>query len=287
MAKKVKNIIIKQGLDDWVMTYGDMMSLLLTFFVLIVSFSSMQESKFNDAAGSLRSAFGVMGNPDSVIEFNTPIVPNHNPESRDADVLYEVRSVEKKILEDGLQDQVAVEVKKDGVLFRIQAPFMFASGSSELTSAPKDLLAKMAGMFSKFPYEISVQGHTDNIPIRSSRFPSNWELSAARAVSVARYFQSLGVPAKDLAATGYGEYRPLASNDSAEGRRKNRRVEVFLKLDPKALHKEKKLPLASEGAEAGKGNTVGDKNQPDRSIINPVTSELFHGKAGVIPGYRK
>ncbi len=287
MAKKAKNIIIKQGLDEWVMTYGDMMSLLLTFFVLIVSFSSMQESKFHEAASSLRNAFGVMGHPESVIVFDTPLVPNNNPGSQDADLLYEVRSVEKVILDEDLQDQVAVEIKDEGVLFRIQAPFMFASGSAELKAAPRGVLTRMAHLFNKFPYQVSIQGHTDNVPIRSSRFPSNWELSAGRAVAVARYFQSLGVPPENLAATGYGEYRPLASNDTAEGRSRNRRVEIFLKLDRKRLAREKQLPLAMKAESKAGESPTQDENKPVRPILDPVTSELFHGRTGILPGYGK
>ncbi len=105
MAKKKKNIIIKQGLDDWVMTYGDMMSLLLTFFVLIVSFSSMQETKFEQAVNSLHEAFGVMVNAESVIEFDAPLIPNHDPTDEEAEAIYEVRSVEKFIMEEGLDDR--------------------------------------------------------------------------------------------------------------------------------------------------------------------------------------
>lgn len=287
MAKKTKNIIVKQGLDGWVMTYGDMMSLLLTFFVLIVSFSSMQETKFEEAAASLRDAFGILHNPESVIAFNTPIIPRHNPESRDADVLYEVRSIEKMIMEDGLENQVAVEVREEGILFRIQAPFLFASGSAQLESAPKDLLVRMAAMFAKFPYHITINGHTDNIPIRSARYPSNWELSAARSVSVARYFQSLGVPPENLAATGFGEYRPLESNDTAEGRSRNRRVEVFLKLEHKDLAKEKRLPLGDGAPADGNDEVTQVENKSERQIIDPVTNSLFHGRPLDLPGSGK
>jgi len=286
MAKK-KNIIVKQGLDEWVMTYGDMMSLLLTFFVLIVSFSSMQETKFKEAAESLRDAFGILGHPESVIVFNTPIIPNHNPESRDSDALYEVRSVEKQIMEDGLENQVAVEVKDDGILFRIQAPFLFPSGSAKLQAAPRELLVRMAAMFAKFPYQITVEGHTDNVPIRSTLFPSNWELSAARAVAVARYFQSLGVPPERMAATGYGEYRPLDTNDTPEGRSRNRRVEVFLKLERKNLAREKKLPLQDKVPVKGTAEKPQVENRSERPIIDPVTSQLFHGRPVDLPASGK
>ena len=96
MAKK-RPIIVKQGLPGWVMTYGDMMSLLLTFFVLIVSFSSMQESKFNEAAASLRQAFGVLAAPSTVVEFNEPMVPPSTSDA-DAEVAFEVQELERSLL---------------------------------------------------------------------------------------------------------------------------------------------------------------------------------------------
>lgn len=278
MAKKCKNIIIKQGLDDWVMTYGDMMSLLLTFFVLIVSFSSMQETKFNQAAASLSDAFGVMTSPESVIEFNDPIVPQHSP-NEDAEVLYEVRSVEKMLLDEGLNDQVEVKVTDDGVLFSINAPFMFTSGGADLKNEPKTVLDKLASFFAKFPYQVKIQGHTDSIPINSAQYPSNWELSAARAVSVARYFQSLGMPPEQIEATGYGEHRPIAENNSAEGRAKNRRVEIFLKLDKKDLPKAGALPFEKVNKTQPLEGLEKQENIPVRPIINPVT-----GKLGTLTG---
>jgi len=282
VAKKKKNIIIKQGLDDWVMTYGDMMSLLLTFFVLIVSFSSMQETKFQQAANSLRDAFGVLATPESVISFNDPLVPNHNPSDEESDVLYEVRQVEKMILDAELDKQVAVEVRDDGVLFRLNAPFLFKSGGAELAEEPKGVLEEMSKFFTKFPYKIEVDGHTDDIPIGSERFPSNWELSAARAVTVARYFQSVGMPPERIAATGYGEFHPIADNATPEGREKNRRVEIFLHLNREDLAKQPDLPFSDSPVQLNKiepqFKQKSEEKVPVRPIINPVT-----GKLGVLP----
>ncbi|PID79750.1 flagellar motor protein MotB [bacterium DOLJORAL78_65_58] len=278
MGKKCKNIIIKQGLDDWVMTYGDMMSLLLTFFVLIVSFSSMQETKFEQAAASLSEAFGVMADPESVIEFNEPIMPNHNPQ-RDAEVLYEVRSVEKMLLENDWEDQVEIEVTEDGVLFRINAPFLFTSGGAELRNEPRSVLEQLAGFFQKAPYKVKIHGHTDSIPINSARYPSNWELSAARAVTVARYFQSLGVPPERLEATGYGEHRPIATNETPEGRAKNRRVEIFLQLEKNKLPAAGAVPFEKVGEVGDRPAPEEVENGPVRPIINPVT-----GRLGQLPG---
>lgn len=278
----MKNIIIKQGLDDWVMTYGDMMSLLLTFFVLIVSFSSMQEAKFNEAANSLHVAFGVLKDPTSIIEFNDPRAPESTPEITETDELYEVRAVEREILDAGLDEQIAVEVRDDGVLFRVNAPFLFESGGAVLAQAPQGILAEMSQLFTKYPYEIKISGHTDDLPINSARFPSNWELSAARAVTVARYFQGKGIPPERIAATGYGEFHPIASNANAAGRAKNRRVEIFLRLSREKLPRKKDLPFVETGSRAAiiapQLKQKAKEKLPVRPIVNPVT-----GKLGILP----
>lgn len=274
MGKRARNIVIKKGLDEWVMTYGDMMSLLLTFFVLIVSFSSMQDTKFKQAANSLKDAFGVLARPESVIEFNVPLVPNHNPETREAEILYEVRAIEKMVYENDLQDQVEVEVGQEGVRFRVAAPFLFTSASADLDPASRLLLDNIGLMLCKFPYRVAVEGHTDSLPIRSSRFPSNWELSAARAVSVARYFQSTGVAPENLGATGYGEFRPIADNETPDGRSRNRRVEILLQIDRGELESDSRLPLVAPGSGTGAAEPHADGNMPVRPIINPVTGRL-------------
>ena len=286
MAKK-KNITIKMGLDGWVMTYGDMMSLLLTFFVLIVSFSSMQQTKFEQAVNSLQEAFGVMKDAESVIEFQSPLIPNHDPTDEESEVVYEVRNLEKFILEQGLDDKVEVEMKDGRVLFRVDAPFLFESGQAKLKPVSLQVLEKMQGFFRKFPYEVGVEGHTDSLPINSSRFESNWELSAGRAVSVARYFQEQGMPPDRIAATGFGEFRPIADNETVQGRQKNRRVEIFLQLEKKDLPKSNQLPFVKKpggtGAAATKPIDPAAEKGPVRPIINPVTERLgFPG--GIMPG---
>jgi chemotaxis protein MotB len=278
LAKKCKNIVIKKGLDDWVMTYGDMMSLLLTFFVLIVSFSSMQQTKFEQAASSLQEAFGVLKSAESVIVLEEPVIPNHEPQEEEAEMLFEVRSVEKLILEEGLDKEVEVEITEDGVLFRLNSEFAFVSGGAELKEESQSVLDRLSSFFLKFPYKIRIDGHTDDVPINSAKFPSNWELSAARAVSVARYFQGMGLPPERIAATGLGEYHPIADNATPEGRAKNRRVEVFLKLDKKDLPEDGQLPLGDAvqriPSAAEKAVEEKDEKEPVRPIINPVTGKL-------------
>jgi chemotaxis protein MotB len=196
--------------------------------VLIVSFSSMQESKFEQAAESLKEAFGVMASPQHVIEINKPLIPRKSDNEADLEFLFEVRNLEKVVLEEKLDDQVTIETRADGVLVRLPAPLLFQSGRAEMLGESQPLLDKLGLLFRKFPGEVRIEGHTDNVPIASTVFPSNWELSSARAVAVARYFQGLGIPPERLAATGYGEFRPQATNDTPEGRATNRRVEILL-----------------------------------------------------------
>ena len=244
MRKRRQDLIIRRKVDGWVMTYADMMSLLLTFFVLIVSFSSLQQSKFKQAAQSLQEAFGILDQYESMIELNNPVYPDRMQDSENAAVYYEMQEIEHVILESGLDREVEIQLQEDGVMFRIQAPFLFGSGLADLKDEPRSVLDELSVLFKKFPYLIRIEGHTDSMPINSERFPSNWELSSARAVTVARYFQGLGLAPERIAATGYGEYHPIDDNSSAQGREKNRRVEIFLQLDKKDLPRADELPFA-------------------------------------------
>ena len=123
-----------------------------------------------------------------------------------------------------------------------------------------------------------MEGHTDNVPMNSARFPSNWELSASRAVAVARYFQGLGLPAERLAATGYGEHRPVADNADPAGRAANRRVEILLKWRGRETPRRGDLPLA--GPEPAPREPAAAEAAPTvPTIIDPVTSKL-----GRLPG---
>jgi len=225
VSSNKRPIIVRQGLPGWVMTYGDMMTLLLTFFVLIVSFSSMQDVKFKQAAMGLRAAFGILSLPESVL------VPRLDAE-QEVDLLEDVEELERSLLAEGQENDVTVEVSAEGITFRIAAPVLFSSAAARLQQDDSGVLDKLAGLIRKYPYEVKVEGHTDSLPIRTVEYPSNWYLSAARAVAVAGRLQELGVEPGRLGATGFGEYRPLAGNDTPEGRARNRRVEIFIERNP-------------------------------------------------------
>jgi chemotaxis protein MotB len=264
-SRNKRPVVVKQGLDMWVMTYGDMMTLLLTFFVLIVSFSSIRESKFKQAAMALREAFGVLASPESVLALNQPIVPNHAPHEQ-SELLYEVRDMERSLLAEGLEGDVQAEITANGVNFRIAAPVLFETGTATLASQGREVLGTLARMIEKYPHEVRVEGHTDNVPIASARFPSNWHLSAGRAVAVATELQRQGIAPDRLSATGYGEFRPQADNGTAAGRAQNRRVEIFMEIPP-PRQGDDRLPLQELEPAA-------PPVRLDRDLSSPVTERL-------------
>ncbi|PID28501.1 MAG: flagellar motor protein MotB [Candidatus Cloacimonadota bacterium] len=221
------------GAPEYMLTYGDMMTLLVTFFVLLISFSSVQESKFNQAMGSLKGAMGVL-RTDAGAFILKQRVPKYSEgagalEYELQKVLEEIENITEK---QGTHEMINFTKSEDRINFNISNPMLFGSGQAVLRKDASGLLEKISSILKLFPYEIKVEGHTDNIPIHTAAFPSNWELSSARALAVVRKFVSYGVSPARFQAIGYGEFRPIATNDTSTGRAINRRVEISVSLKP-------------------------------------------------------
>ncbi len=219
----------KKGAPDWMVTYGDLMTLLVTFFVLIVSFSSIEMAKFQKALGSLKGALGVLPQQQSVMFQWEPIMPQLSDfeNRRMQKVISELRNMLK---EEGIKEDVTLEATKDGIIVRLDSPILFEIGEARIKRDAFPILDKIIEMSEDWSNNIRVEGHTDNIPIHTSQYPSNWELSTARALSVLRFFLNHGqIEPQQLAAVGYGEYHPLVPNDTPENRAMNRRVEIYIK----------------------------------------------------------
>lgn len=231
----------EEGAPDWVVTFGDLMSLLLTFFVLLLSFSQMDVAKFKELAGSLQQAFGVQRKipvyePPKGIKIvardfdqayvEQAMVGNIEPHRLPQIVAERLRHLLKPLLE---QQLVELEVQEDYVIMRLLGDVTFASGSAALQPEVKPVLRAIGSILGTLEQEIIVAGHTDNVPLRGGAFHSNLELSLARAAAVANFFLNEGLIRPDkLVTMGFGEYRPLVPNDSPEHRRRNRRVEIIL-----------------------------------------------------------
>ena len=223
----------EEGAPAWVMTFGDLMSLLLTFFILLFSMSSIEVEKFQAAAASLQEAFGdqsagvLPGSPQVAEPDSTPLVLAAGTEAV-ANVMEDIGNIlEQFVVETGLQEQVAVTIDDRGVFLRIEDRALFTAGSATIGPGNEELLESLSTILTAIRVPVIVSGHTDDRPIRSRVFQSNWELSAARAAGVARGLVQRGLSPDNITAEAYGEYRPVATNDTPEGRAQNRRVEVY------------------------------------------------------------
>ncbi len=217
----------EKGAPAWVVTFGDMMSILVVFFVMMLSFSVVDQVKFKGFVGSIKDAFGVQ-NIEFV--FNQPAGPS-------AITTGQAEALRQQLVSLISDAFASAKVKKNnkGVLLTIPGSLLFDSGMAEIKPQMFPLLNKIATMLSeRHSVMLQVEGHTDDLPIRTARFNDNWDLSTARASSVVRYFiQTAGTPLDRLAAAGYAESRPLSPNDSTENRERNRRVEFLFVLDGK------------------------------------------------------
>lgn len=223
-------------------TYGDMVTLILTFFVLLFSLASLDATKFQKAAESLRGALGVLPGGPSLLETRPPdaLVPAPSPEEplspeeerdrRDREQLEQLEQTALALLKQaGISSEVAVERHQRGLVLRFAANVLFESGKAELKPEALRIVDSVIPLLAGIPNEVRVEGHTDNVPIQTIQFPTNWELSTARATTVIRRFVEIhGLDPRRLSAAGYGEYRPLTGNGDEAGRQLNRRVDVVL-----------------------------------------------------------
>ena len=230
-------------------TYGDMMTLLLCFFVMLVSMSSIQESKFRRAIGSLKGALGVLKYDSSLIEMENLPVPKRYQQEIER-IREEFEEFEEFTELAGLEDNVEISETEEGMLIRMANPLLYMSGSSKIKEEGQKVLSELSKILGNFNAVIKVEGHTDNIPIHNEKFSSNWELSSSRAVRVLTFLADNGIKGEDLTAVGCGQYKPLVSNDSDENRAKNRRVEIYVNYKQK-LEKETVREIIGQGGNNG------------------------------------
>ncbi len=239
-----------ENIDRWLVSYADFITLLFAFFVVMYSMSSINEGKYRVLSDTLLEAFKTppksadpiqVGEPKKSLDpvepvLEKPDVVSLKPEpavdtGQTARIAQRLQQSLKTLVDRGL-----IKIKHDKLWVEVELNnrILFASGEAELQPSAYPVLRQLARELKDMPNHIDVEGHTDNLPIRTEVFRSNWELSAARAASVVHLLTREGVDPARLSAIGYGEFRPIADNRTAEGRRRNRRVAIIILADKHA-----------------------------------------------------
>jgi len=222
-------------MPEWLAAFGDLMSLLLCFFVLLLSMSSMDAKKVSEAIGSLSGAMSVLegGTKTEIskqrIQESTP-VESQDETSDTVNRIQQAVSDANEMMDKGHGPAVVVDEAQEGFVIKLPSSLLFKGGSATIDNEDALLfLKRVALIIQEMPNDIhvSIQGHTDNVPPgKNSPFKDNWELSSARAISVLQELILDGVAPQRMDAAGFSEYSPIASNATKAGREKNRRVEI-------------------------------------------------------------
>jgi chemotaxis protein MotB len=214
--------------ERWLVSYADFITLLFAFFTTMYAISTVDAQKMSKMVASMQVA--LQGDPGLPAPVPLPQTGVPQPVVPRLDNLIELRrQLAARLQRQIQQGTVEISVDARGLVVSIREAGSFASGSADLSASVRTLLADIAAPLSELPHPIRVEGHTDDTPIRTPRFRSNWELSTARATQVIAYLQhDLGLPATRLSAAGYGEFHPRVPNASATARAENRRVDLVI-----------------------------------------------------------
>ncbi len=277
MARKAKHEE-HENHERWLVSYADFITLLFAFFVVMYAISSVNEGKYRVLSDSIVEAFKNSPTSEKVIYVQAPmpqgavengkpipqIIPTNLPPATPIDkeklqrrenmktVAGDLLKVMEPLVKGG---QVKVTESNRGITIEINASLLFETAKADLNPASSQVLTAVAKVLASDTHQIQVEGHTDNLPMKSPTFPSNWELSTARASSVIRLFTDNGVTGDRLVAIGYADNRPVETNDTLDGRARNRRVNIMilaenqgnvqdLSLDPDVRPSEVRTPAA-------------------------------------------
>ncbi len=233
--------------ERWLVSYADFITLLFAFFVVMYAISSVNEGKYKVLSDSLVSAFtntttaNTPGKPINITQGTAPPSPPvdikpklvmSEAEGKKFEQKQQMKNVASDIM-NALQPLVAQGKVKlletpRGITIEINDSVLFSPGQAKLQALSDNAMRAIAAVLANTDFPITIEGHTDNVPISTPQFPSNWELSAMRATTVLRVFNDGGVQAERLTAIGYGETRPVETNNTPEGRARNRRVSILI-----------------------------------------------------------
>ena len=248
--------------ERWLVSYADFITLLFAFFVVMYALSTVNEGKYRILSDSMVSAFrnlpiNAASDRPAVVMPPIPVAPKAGAPSKTPDVARQkqrekMRNVAKDILKVMAplieQGKVRVLETSRGVTIEINDSILFSPGQALLQPALAKAMRAIAEVLAPTDFPITIEGHTDNVPINTAQFPSNWELSAVRATTVLRLFADAGVSGQRLTAIGYADTRPVESNAQAEGRARNRRVTIL--IDSMVPEKGQEVDLAGQSPPA-------------------------------------
>ncbi len=238
--KKSKKKKHEEHIDEtWLLPYADMLTLLLALFIVLFSMSQVDSSKFSELKRALESAFsGGVGiiNSDSDMPEEDEDSPNPlNPDPYSEFLLEDEKLQQYKQMLDeyfkqqGLENSVTNIVTEKGLQVTIQEMALFDSGEALLHPEALEVISTLSVILAEMDNYVEISGHTDNLPIATPEFPSNWELSVGRSLNVMKYMlRNQNLNPERFSVVGYGEYRPIRSNETEEGRAANRRVELLI-----------------------------------------------------------
>lgn len=221
------------GSPEWLTTYSDLVTLLLCFFVLLFSFSEVDAGKFREIMNSFQGGAGVLEGGTSL---DTPIRPVEDDLEAEAELSSLLEFLEEYVDTLGLEDTITIQVEERGIVVRFMDNVFFDSGSAQIKPESFEILRSVAELLNREEFinrQIKVEGHTDSdIILRSAKYPTNWELSSARATNVLRYLvEEESMDGGRVSSSGYSYYRPIVPNDSKENKSKNRRVDIIILKD--------------------------------------------------------
>ncbi len=229
--KKRKHDEEHENAERWLLTYADLITLLLAFFIMMYVFSKKDAYKYDEVASHLKTIFsggtGLAGKGS--VTATSPIdMPSRGASSGEIKRQLEGEFVDKNRDKSG-SENISVLSDERGIVIRVLDKAFFDEGRAELKEGAKSALDKIVPIIKGVENHIRIEGHTDNVPINTSEFKSNWELSVRRATEVVRYFiEKRGLPPERISATGYAEYRPISQNNSPKNRALNRRIEIIV-----------------------------------------------------------
>ena len=260
--------------ERWLLTYADLITLLLAFFIMMYTLSKQDAQKYQEVSVYLKAIFtggtAILNHPSAQAAASAAVA---NPEALNEEIKKQLEEEIKSVMSlEDMKKNFSIFVDERGIVVRALDKAFFDEGKADLKPRAKDTINKIIPILKKVSREVRIEGHTDNVPISTHDFKSNWELSVRRATEVVRYVIELGdFPPELISAAGYAEYRPLMDNSTAEQRASNRRIEIII---------EKPEPKVVMGGQPTVSAAAGPRPAAPTGGAGPATGAAPNAKAG-------